>query len=92
MPKGSSVDVESWGERISPEELAARHEGREPVVFSFRPTEFVVVNEQYRDDWKKLFQDHVDVPVADLADRWADYPTETLSGCGEYGWCDCDQA
>jgi hypothetical protein len=91
VDKNSHIDVENWGERVSAEAFASRTEGREPVVFNFRPTAFVVVDEQHRADWKRLFQDNVDVPVSNLTERWSDYPVDTLSGCGEYGWCDCDQ-
>lgn len=95
MAKKSGFDFESWGERVSAESFSSKRgeggEPREPVVFHFRPTEFIVVDKEHRDDWKKLFEEQVDTPIQELQHQWTGHPDETVSGCTGGGWDDCDQ-
>jgi hypothetical protein len=62
MENISRTDIESWGERVPPEKFR----DRQPVVFNFRPTGFILVDEEHRDDWKKLFDEHADVPAGEM--------------------------
>jgi hypothetical protein len=91
MAKKDHHDFDSWGERVETTSFAETREIREPVVFNFRPNEILVVDTEHKEDWKKLFEEHVDVPVAELRHQWTGSPLETVSGCNDIGWDDCDQ-
>lgn len=82
------LNEREWGH---PEErVAAVEESRFPVVFAFRPTKFLVVNPDKRDEWEKLFVDNVGMrPDREAASRWSGDPKETISGSNS-DWDDCD--
>jgi hypothetical protein len=66
MEHRSRADFENWGEKVSPESIAGKLGGREPVVFNFRPTEYILVDETHRDDWQKLFDEHAEKPAGEM--------------------------
>jgi hypothetical protein len=80
------IDPAYWGQEVV--EVGDGAPG--PVVFHFRPTRYLVVDPQRREDWQDLFARNVGLrPDLELAHEWSGDPRETISGSGD-GWDDCD--
>ena len=84
-------NFEEWGEIAK---LSEADKGKEvaPVVFNFRPTEFVKVAPERRADWERFFAENVGLPPnRDFALNWHRIPDETVSRTGPDGeGDDCD--
>lgn len=98
----SDIRFEDWGERVNADALPPREQvgdlptgdgtgEREPVVFHFRPTEFILVDDEHRGEWRKLFDEHADKPLDEVMSMAMMHPRETISGSTPFGWDDCDE-
>jgi hypothetical protein len=75
---------EDWGERIEP----GSREGF-PVVFAFRPKEFIAVSKDRLRDWEELMKEEVGLIPDRSTPMWSGDPRETISGSNG-GWDDSD--
>lgn len=80
----SRVDPKEWGERIDP----ASREGY-PIVFNFRPKQFVSVSKDRLKDWEEMVKLEVGLVPDRSAHMWSGDPCETISGSNS-DWDDCD--
>jgi hydrogenase large subunit len=73
-----------WGERVDP----GSREGY-PVIFHFRPKQFVAVSKDRLKDWEQMMKLEVGL-VPDRSSRmWSGHPCETISGSNS-DWDDSD--
>ena len=80
----SRVDAADWGERVDP----GSREGY-PVIFHFRPKQFVAVSKDRLKDWEEMMKLEVGL-VPDRSSRmWSGHPCETISGSNS-DWDDSD--
>lgn len=77
--------AQEWGEEIPRSEVV------DPVVFYFRPTKWIAIDEAHRADFEKFFFENVGfkVPAASsgVQSRLPAYPNGGISGSNE-GWDD----
>jgi hypothetical protein len=80
----SRVSPEDWGKPIEPTE----REGF-PIVFNFRPKQFVAVSEDRLKDWEEMMKLEVGLIPDRTTRRWSGHPCETISGSNS-DWDDSD--
>ena len=80
----SRVSPEDWGERIEP----GRRDGF-PVVFNFRPKQFVAVSPDRLKDWEEMMKLEVGLIPDRGGHMWSGDPCETISGSNS-DWDDSD--
>lgn len=77
--------AQEWGEEIPRSEVV------DPVVFYFRPTKWIAIDEAHRADFEKFFFENVGfkVPAASsgVQPRLPPYPNGGISGSND-GWDD----
>lgn len=86
MAADAEKPSEDWGEVV---ELK---EGTGPIVFHFRPTKYIKVEESRREEWERFTEQNTGLrPSRKLAMeyRWSGDPKETISGSND-GWDDSD--
>jgi hypothetical protein len=81
----SHVSPEDWGKTIEPGERDGF-----PVVFHFRPKQFVAVSEDRLKEWEEMTKLEVGLVPDRTSRMWSGNPCETISGSnGDWDDCDC---